>query len=109
MNIMNKARRTGIINCQRSREEQAAAIYADRNEHTYLFWHLQMSRYAALDAGDTDSLWLLSLNRALAALQRKDFAELDRVVTDIDKNFNEGRQKAKEDEERANSFIYARH
>lgn len=91
-------RTKGKIVCYRPREEQAAAIYTDRDSHAWLFWHLQLSRMAALDAGEdpTTSLWVLSLNRALAALQRKDFGELERACIDIDANFNNGLAAAKE-------------
>jgi len=109
MSIMNKARTVGDIKCPRTREEQAACIYVDRKQYDWLFWHLQMSRFAAIDAGESDtSSWLLSLNRALAALQSKDFGELERIIIDIDNNFNGGQAQRKEAEALANAFAFAR-
>ena len=61
------------------------------------------------DAGESDtSSWLLSLNRALAALQSKDFGELERIIIDIDNNFNGGQAQRKEAEALANAFAFAR-
>ena len=108
MSILNKARRTGEIKCRRTREEQAAVIYIDRDHHDWLFWHLQMSRMAALDAGERETLWLLSLERALAALQQKDFGELKRICKEIDTNFNNGQAQKREADAPASSYMYAR-
>ncbi len=106
--FLNKPRTVGQIACPRTKEEQAAVIYTDRNRYDWLFWHLQMSRFAAIDAGDTESLWVISLNRALAALQQKDFGELERICTDIDTNFNGGCAQKKEAEAIANAYAVAR-
>lgn len=106
---MNKARTVGDIKCPRTREEQAACIYVDRKQYDWLFWHLQMSRFAAIDAGESDtSSWLLSLNRALAALQQKDFGELKRICKEIDTNFNNGQAQKREADALASSYMYAR-
>lgn len=108
MSYFNKPKTVGEIVCPRTRAEQAACIYVDRNQHDWLFWHLQMSRFAALDAGERDTLWLLSLNRALAALQSKDFGELKRICIDIDNNFNDGRAQKKEEAALAAAYTFAR-
>lgn len=108
--ILNKARRTGIVECQRSREEQAAVIYADRKNYDWLFWHLQMSRLAALDAGESPTCdWVMLLDRALAALRTKDFAELNRACTHIDDTFNAGREQAAELRREENAFTFGRY
>lgn len=99
----------GRIECFRTREEQAAAIFVDRDAHSWLFWHLQCFRMSALDKGESDtSPWVLALNRALAALQQRDFGELERACVDIDLNFNHGLAAAKEAAARAASELYRR-
>lgn len=90
MSILNKARRTGAVECQRSKQEMSHVIFEDRDDHTYLFWHLQLCRFAARDADDTDSLWRHLIDCALAALQRRDYGELERIIYEIDRNYNDG-------------------
>lgn len=93
MHMLNqKTRRTGIVEVKRTREEMAAAIFADKDDFCYLFWHLQVARYAALDSGDTAGDWLRLLNTALDALRRKDRKTLKATIYKIDQDFNDGRE-----------------
>jgi len=91
MSILNKARRTGIIECHRSKQEMSHVIFEDRDDFTFLFWHLQLCRYAALDSDDDNALWRHLVDCAIAALARRDYGALKRTIYEIDKNFNDGR------------------
>ena len=114
MSILNQPRKSGYIEPIRTKEEMSHCFFEDRNDDTWLFWHLQVARYAAIDAGEaSSSLWRLLIDRALAALRdmrcmsltqrQRDHARsvLKQTIYEIDEKFNGGEDARAEAARRA--------